>query len=808
MADMHEVKRISLQYKNLIALFNSIKSQENISDLVNCDSEEDVLNLPFMIGSRMFSNMGISDNDMGKFSPLVEVKGYPLFGNRYRNIKYNFGTTRADSCWSKYGATIEDNERTDTALFRHNSQEYIYINDGFVDKPSETISDFDRIGVFIENWSNNLRKVIIFENDYGEYFVNTDTQNTGVFKAKYIKDGNKSNWIDMFCYRSIDNLDVDYRHIGRMDVSLLTGRINSSGSPYLEATGYEWAMNNILNGAIPYFDSYSGGSVYNFDTDFTSNVWLFASESDLNNYLETGDYSNALNYNGTPKPIEEDLTTQKKYYINCDIWESSTPTDTEKNYTNKNYLEIYVNEDLNRPFSLTLNNDTQRLHLNTNDVLDEDIIKMRESDDGGETWHNVTLDSFHNDSWRYTVIKKSGNNYQGAEIYTNIPIFKNALQSALYFNNKIDEENSLNPTESIGDTIINKLVDIGKGLKIKNELNIQSVKTSMSEIVFSNDTFFDELASLFNDDSIATQIKQGLLMHSNPQDIFIDMFALPFDVAPLVINSMSRNKMDFGTYEHTFTNTYKVISKPKEITMFSTKINPIFNDWRDYQLNISLYLPYCNIIALPVEDIMNNLLTCTFIFDITSCTIKYFIKVDNITILTCEGVVRYELPLSASNNIQGFRQKLGGASQIINSSINYNNTQINTAVGTIGAALNEDWEGVANEYLNQRQSKYNLALGIAKGVIDIKRPTPKNYSGNYSSSCAFYDELNAYLIIEQANLIYSDSIKNNFNLPDNRVSTLSSCHGYTEIDYIDLQSSCTQSERDSIINLLSNGFYV
>lgn len=153
---------------------------------------------------------------------------------------------------------------------------------------------------------------------------------------------------------------------------------------------------------------------------------------------------------------------------------------------------------------------------------DDKLIGFRESANGGESWQNVNLHTFTNDFWRYKGILKVGNVYESAEIKTNIPIFDSELKIDLYFRGLIDESNALNPDESAIDKLIDKLIDIGKSPKIKNDLNIQQVRSEMSEIVLGNSAFFGELAQLFNNDEMSNILKEGLSLHANPYDIFVD----------------------------------------------------------------------------------------------------------------------------------------------------------------------------------------------------------------------------------------------------------------------------------------------
>lgn len=650
--------------------------------------------------------------------------------------------------------------------------------------------DFDRICIVGYEYYFDLGMSYIGEWDITPNVPLFSTTNNNVsrikIKARFIKDGviGESYYPIALCGGS--PIVTNHR----------TSETNWGVTVDLQSLGiFMWSNVDYVDGLI----GYVSGSL-------STNTWIFNGDTDADDFLRNGNYERAVNYhsNYTPEPIEEDETVDRKYHIRANVWERDNAEVGEKTYIARHYTEITVRSNNDRPFAMSVN-ENAILHLNVSrDISQDNIVSFKESSDGGATWRNVTLDDFTNDFWRYKTILKEGSKYVGCDLYTNIPIFDNNFKCNMYFTDLIDSSNAINIHDDITRDLMNQAItDLGLDKKHENELNMQEIHTSMSEIVLGSQSFFNELANCLNDDTIVNQIKEGLLMHSNPSDVFIDMFALPFNVENVVETSSSSHTMDFGTYSHTFDNNFKTIKGAKEFTMCTATIPPFYDDWRDYQCTMYLYLPYVNFIELNIDEFFNKILKVTAIFDVASATIKYFIKVDNVTVQTVEGSVRVGLPLSASNNVQGFMQKIGGASQIIQGvQSNFNNKVQgleNGLTGNIGGAIGN----VASD----PSVKFNVVTNIIGGVREIMRPTPKIYSGNYSSSCAFYDELQCYIVIERPNMLYDTKIINQYNLPDNRVSTLATCSGYTLIDNIDLNVNCSEDIRQEILQILYNGVY-
>lgn len=272
----------------------------------------------------------------------------------------------------------------------------------------------------------------------------------------------------------------------------------------------------------------------------------------------------------------------------------------------------------------------------------------------------------------------------------------------------------------------------------------------------------------------------------NPIQFISDLFMIPFNPRPFC-QTASNNVMGFGSYYHSFTNAFEeVVTTNTMLTMFSTFFDGSYNDWRDYMAQYFLYLPYVGVTAIDIDKYLYKQVECKVSFDVRTGSIKYYLLADGVMVDSYEGSVRVTMPLCGSDAYSSAMQKLGGASSVIS--------------GIVGAGLSGASGNVAGTLSN--------AMGIAGGVNEIFKASPKSVSGNFSNSLAFNDQLDCYLIIAQQEYEYPDNLPSTYGLPDNDVNLIGSYSGYLECNVPFIVGSATDTEKSEIISLVNAGIIV
>lgn len=373
----------------------------------------------------------------------------------------------------------------------------------------------------------------------------------------------------------------------------------------------------------------------------------------------------------------------------------------------------------------------------------------------------------------------------GANLETNIPIFRTRELAQAYLDGEIGADQAIN---SIGPNIG------ANGNRTGHELTSNSYNDVDAAAVCSEclcctsgafQEFFDKLFDADNRESILAGLE---LYGTDTASFIVDTFAVPFDYT-VFQDTEAINTLSFGSYHRTFDSTFNRTTKlnPKIVPAFSCSIVGGFNDWRDWQSEYYLALPYVGRnIHINKEVYLYKLLECDVSVDIRTGQIKYFLKCNGIVTDTFEGVCRISMPIQTTNNYSFAREKLGAAASVVTGIIG---GAANIATGNIGGAIGN-------------------AIGVAESTLDLEKNKPINTTGNCSPANAWNDPLECYLIVQTPEYEYSTNIKNTYGLPANYVGTVGGQSGYVECENVFLKTGATEQEQSEILTLLSNGVII
>lgn len=750
--------------KSILAILNSIKGKiENLDIIKNATSVDDILNADFMEGARCFDNAyDLSDSDMSKSSPEITIniktitQPYGIF------VDYNFNKPLDDFDYYERPSRYDCYTKVNNIATQNN-----------VFKIFKEIGEVDRVGVYIDGSTmNNFNSTFRTYLEKGTNCFTVIPSIGGRFKVKSITNGIiEDNGI---CDISINDTVATSFTVNHMSYPSRSWEARNITSTLTEENIF--LANVYKNHQVS--PSYS---IINVDDTYKSNVWIFNSESALDNFLTTGDYTEALNYNSESKPTEEDLTDEFTWYMNCDISRGSNLNNISS--YESNYIRFTaLNSISKRPIvGYIVENDNGynvRLKIKNSNA----ITKVEESFNGGASYSEVSVSSFSNPKWGYNKTKpiKLGAYYYDYNNRTNIPIFGSEGDADRFLDNEIDYDSAIN--EPIGENPESNIGD----KKDSSSLNELYLPIALSKTIVLNYSALSEVGRTLYDEQAIDEILDGLkLMGETPLNFICDLFALPFNPLPFTTNSVN-NTMFYGLYSVTMANSFhEVIASDKILTMFSVPITGNFKDWRDYMQNYYLYLPYVGITALDIDKYMYKKMTCKVQCDVRTGSIKYYLFANNVMVDTFEGSVRVSMPIIGTNNFASTMSKIGAVSNVVESFAN---------VGSVAPGKAEINTGA-------------IASGITN-IATLTAASPKHCSGNFSSQTAIMDELSAYLIIDAQEIIYSNDIVTAYNIPDNRYGKIGSCRGYMQAENIKLVTSATDSEHDEIMSLIRSGIII
>lgn len=590
--------------------------------------------------------------------------------------------------------------------------------------------------------ANNIRNFP--EPHMRETSINTDIEGTHRFYG--IKNGNKVDWPFEYIpgYQSSYEYEVIFPDES-YNYTNTTAYTSNFRTPDLPGTFNGlgcWACIKYLSTQV--------------------NVPIFLTTEDADNYLDTGDTSNAVN---PFKPDPDNLLTV--YYY-----------DYIKNTINKNDNKI----------------------ISTSDETGEKKFKLINADDKvafvRTTGSNYTLQCTNSfvlalnpltakydtevpfDDFKVSILRGredfSDTQYYYGDIQTNIQ-FVESLGNA--GENEDDSEPSFN-----GEDSPMSLTDI-------------SVATLFTKPYYVSATELNHIGNILfaNDETFQNTLKKGLWMYNeNPIDCVIDLCLYPFRLDSFIDSTESR-KLKFGSFEYngeiqqiTQTNYDVIKGCNGTLTLVNQRIIPVYNDFRDYSnITYSLFLPYYGMIELD-NSIVDRVLKIDAKLDIFTSQLKYYIFIDNTLLTVCECAVGRHISMIGTDWINKSNKNLSAVAGMYSGMFE--------SVNSVGAL---DASGAIN--------------GIIKTLFSYKdyMEKPKTQTtGTSTSGLNIYDPMSVFLITEQYETIKPTNLNAEYGKPTYRIAKMNTCSGYTEVSDIKLKTRALDSEYNEIVNILKNGIII
>lgn len=688
------------------------------------------------------------------FVPVgVQITQADMFLKGY---KYN-----GDDCIAN-GGKIYGNAHADYAIKRKRYDNYTNVTCSFSGEyqlADSVLSTYERVGAFMTYTSNN-----VFTNNLNNFANSALVLNLSL-KGKKKSDSSVAT-IGRVITGFTTTVTCAYDDINEKS----TTDVYYDGRDYTNMyfIGSNWVDNELDNG---------------FNFEYTGNLRIFKTEKELNEWLIIGD-------------IEE---KKKSYVLSSNSYKSLNPLGENAEYLNhtKTYLEVsesstgricgYVQDITNNTnFDILLKWDSE-IDSNASGIYQQ----INETFTPANSMSEI-LNPYH----KYSNIRYMANRYIFGKILpeTNIPIFASIGDADDYISGG-------NPTP---------IYDSGGGGSEDNETGTDEKETELNETsenqpVLSSvyvcdrsalQSFADVLYNTSTD--IVNAITDGLKRYGeNPINFVVDCFYVPFNVSSFITQE-SVTQVPFGSYNADISGNIKKVTHNKTLlTIADFSFQSAYNDFRDYDYNYYLYLPYIGISTIDVEQFLNKNIQIKAFFDVRTGNIKYYIFANQKMIKTFEGNIRVSMPLTGSDKAAQASQYINGAESVLGGAFN-TGFNIGGAVASGGASLATGMGGIGSGISS-----------IINGSIELSKAAPKQISGNHSPSTAIKDTIYPYLIIERPSYSTdSATIRNQFNKPDYNYRIVENCNGFVKFADFNLVSDCNADEYNEIIKLLTIGIYV
>lgn len=283
-------------------------------------------------------------------------------------------------------------------------------------------------------------------------------------------------------------------------------------------------------------------------------------------------------------------------------------------------------------------------------------------------------------------------------------------------------------------------------------------------------------------DSIFEEIIDGVLTRGSPIDSLIDLRLYPFDVRAFTGAGTSES-IKFGRTDTGIIGIKLPHDSNAIIDLGHCVVPRYYHNFLDYQTTAELYIPFCGVIDLPIDRILNHKLSIKLIVDYVTGSGTAVVFVDNIPLTYQQGVIGVSIPMTATDSA-ALGQTIAG-----------------NLISGASAMLTQNPAAMAREAIDTAQN-----LWEGSRLMRIGASSPQT---------SLFQPLNAYLllsIVSPAEGVYEDSYAQSVGYACfNAVPQLGyfTGSGLTCFDNVKLSiSQATEQEKDEIIRLLKEGVYM
>lgn len=278
-------------------------------------------------------------------------------------------------------------------------------------------------------------------------------------------------------------------------------------------------------------------------------------------------------------------------------------------------------------------------------------------------------------------------------------------------------------------------------------------------------------------EELGVNIRSALV--ENPMQYLISLKEIPYYFERFIAGGSVKENIWMGPWEAASATGFRIQSSTAVAIIGSININRYFNNFLDYSpyTNVSLYVPYCGKIELPVDIVMGKNLQIYISFDYESLNCIAMIYSNGAYVTNIHGNIGKDYSVSATN---GFLKGLGSALSVFET----------TAL--IGAS-----------FVNP-----GFALELPSSVVNTVNSLSKNYSISKESSNDFTNfkaPQQCCLFISRPRLEDLKGFKKSVGVRCEKFGALSTFSGLTVCRNPHINIECTDTEKDMIKQLLENG---
>lgn len=296
---------------------------------------------------------------------------------------------------------------------------------------------------------------------------------------------------------------------------------------------------------------------------------------------------------------------------------------------------------------------------------------------------------------------------------------------------------------------------------------INMYKMSLSSI--------NTLSGYLWDDNFISTLKKYFV---SPSEAIISLAMSPFELT----NVNPETSRVFVGNASTPASGNQIVNQYTQLDFGIVDFKEYWGNYIDYELTeVSIYLPYCGTYKLDTKDVVKSKMHLVYNVDLLSGECVVLIKLEKeyglkSVIYQYSGNILSRIPYSASDM----------------------SSYVNTVLSTVSTGISGGLLGTGGAIASVAVSS---AFGAKKESV-IK-------GGSASGGKGFLSPQRPYLIITRPDQSLPDKFNSFVGYPSNITKKLSTCKGYTEVEYIHLENiTATEAEISEIESLLKSGVLI
>lgn len=560
---------------------------------------------------------------------------------------------------------------------------------------------------------------------------------------------------------------------------------------------------------------YVGDGTAKWRARIKTDLPIFATDADLLEYCQSGGTvtDKILNLEGDP---EEEYENQFKFHYVKNIYGHNTQNASSytgyRNYrfypASKRMCFYRVNPRENSPFTLRLMGYDSGVSVKSAPVYADPL-----TDDDKYTTHSGSPEMLY---LHKSISFGSNDYYSKFRFSTDLPVYGSESQARDYINNVIDErsaENWNDISRAYSETFDPNYGDPDTGND--NGVNGQSyVKGARLWVMESTDlnAFFDDI---FNDVNINDILSGCQLFGQSAISCIMGVMYLPIDVDDVATVYSTKQTIKLGSWACPTAQGRYVQNNNKIIECGSFFVARVYNDFRDYEMKLSLDLPYIGTIETSIGRFLGKTLSIKYAVDITTGGCTAHIYADSIEMESYDGFMGSVRPLQALDQIS----HLNSVMSIVGSIGGRETGMINTATESFAGVATGSIGGSSKGGFNVPSSGVGLggAIDLSAGAItdlyslgQAVKDKPIAVRGSYAGCLGLFGCQKIHIRVQQPRIYRAPNLQQIAGFPSGVGQRVGMFSGFLSVISFQMVDGFTGTadELQEIYGILKQGIYI